>query len=511
MKYRTLSAFPSLAAMLATAGFVRMDDRRTAVGEEAQIEQHETRIREMSAKVDQLEADNEAIFAAADEKREELSAEDQKTVDSNLHEIEALTGDVKRRQAQLDRLRTKTKAAARLSDPEPSEDDEDQEETRTTRSATRGDPRAARPRRGGDTATPSGPTLRDGRELMGFKSGAHFLEDVKLAANGHMSQDLRSCMVQMQRRMDANVTFGEDGAFPVPPDVANDVKKKIDSSADLVGLCDRWTTSADRYTWFLDEQEPWSNANGISGQWLDEGQTIATSSNKLTKVQTDLHKYAVAVPATHEIMRSASQMEQLIRQACPAHIAETLNSVILRGDGVGKPFGIFNSGVLAVQAKESGQAAATIQRKNVTGVHNKVHPSCRNSPAFRWVANIDAELQLEELKGDDNRALYLPGGGYPNLADKPFDTLRGRPLTYSPHASALGDVGDLAAIDFAKYLVIFGENLRQDFSLHVRFLSDEGVFRFIIHVGGRPKWGRKIIEPNSVVQRSFAAAIEQRA
>ncbi len=513
MAIRAKKIFPGLALKLALLGaagvIVRMD------AEQQQIEQHEARINEMLSKVATLESDNETIFAAADEKGVELSAEDQKTVDDNLSEIKGLHGDIDRRQEQVKLLRKRTTAAARLSEAEPSDDagaDEDDDlaavPTQRARQASgRTDPRALSQRRTTETRIQ---TVRENRDLLGFKCAAHYLEDVKQAANGYMSSELRNAQLQMGRRMDANVTFGEDGAFAVPPDVANYIKKKIDASAELVGLWVLWTTSSESYTWFLDEQEPWTNTNGITGQWLDEGQTMNPSSPKLSKIKTELHKYAVAVPATSEILRSASQMEQLIRVSTPAHIAEALNGVILRGNGVGKPDGIFNSGVLAVFAKDAGQTAATVTRTNVVGVHNRVHPSCRNNPAFRWIANLDVEMQLENMVGADQRSLYLPGTN-PNLADKPYDTLRGRPLIYSPHASALGEVGDLAGIDFSKYLIVMGENMRADFSIHVRFMSDEGVFRFIIHVGGRPKWGKKIIEPNSVVERSFAAAIAQRA
>jgi HK97 family phage major capsid protein len=495
-----------LAAFVATGALLRMDR------DLQQIEQHETRINEMMARIDTLEEENETIFAGQDEKGEELGAEDQKTVDANLTEIKSLQGDIGRRNSQLQLLRDRVAVSARRSEAEPSKDESEEanDTTRSSSGSARTQTRSIAARRAGARQDRAEPMLR-GRDLMGFKSAAHFLDDVRQSALGYQTQDLRNCALQMQRRMDANITFGEDGAFAAPPDVANDIKKKIDASADLVGLCSRWNTNSDRYTWHLDEQEPWSNTNGITGSWIDEGQTIATSSNKLTKVQTDLHKYAIAIPASSEILRSSSQLEQLIRTSAPARIAEELNSVILDGNGVGKPHGIFRSGVLAIQSKESGQTAATIVRKNVTGMHNKVHPTSRTNPAFRFVANLDVEPQLEELKGDDNRPLYLPGGGNPNLADKPFDTLRGRPLIYSPHAKALGDVGDLAGIDFSKYLVVFGENLRADFSIHVRFMSDEGVFRFIIHVGGRPMWGKKIVEPNSVQERSFAAAIQQRA
>jgi len=515
MTKRKLNVFANLeahfASLVALGAIVRMEGDAETDSEE--IAGQETRIREMREDIAHLTEENATIFAKIDDEKRDASDDEDKTVKENQAEIKRLTRDIERRQEHIDQLRADSEPNARLSDPEPSDDDDtiddDDEPVQTARQrrASRRSPPTNSDRRSSRQRTDVQP-LRIAPGMLGFNSGSHFMEDVRAAAGGFQSDKLRNCLLQMQKRMDANASFGEDGAFPIPPDIANDIKKKVDGSANLVGLCSRWDSKSDRYVWFLDEDEPWKNTDGVTGTWLDEGDTIPLSQPNLTKMQTDLHKYAIAVRATHEVLRNSSQMEQLIRTSAPANIAEELNRVILDGDGIGKPLGIYRSGALAIRAKESGQTAATVVRKNVNGAHNLVHAQCRTNPAFKWVANSDVEPELEEMVGADNRPIYLPGN---SMATAPHMVLKGREVIYTPHAKALGDVGDLAAIDFSKYLIVFGENLRSDFSIHAQFLQDKGVFRFIIYVGGRPKWGQPITEPNSATARSFAAAVAQRA
>ena len=505
MTQSTLKTFPFLQARIAlmasVSALVLMET------DEQQLEAHQRKVTELEARYQQLNEDNETLYATIDSETRDPTDDERKLLKANQAEMKGLLDDIEDRQSHIATIEARLQPAPRATDPDQAEQPaaEDEPEPRQAR--------AALPRRLARSAPDGSRPVRvefprDGRELMGFKNAGHFLDDVKNAALGYRSDTLKTCVMHMGRRMDANATFGEDGAFAIPPDIANDVKKKIDASADLVGLCSRWNTASDRYTWFLDEDEPWNNTAGITGAWLDEGATIGESNPRLTKKTLDVFKFAIAVPATHEILRNASQLEQLIRMASPMKIAEELNRVILSGDGIGKPKGIFNSNLAAVQAKVVGQTAATVVRQNVVGAHNLVHPTCRSSPGFRWIANLDVEPQLDEMVSADNRPLYLPAQ---SLATAPHDTLRGRPIVYSPHAKALGQPGDLAAIDFSKYMIVFGENLRADFSMHVRFLQDKGVFRFIIHVGGEPMWGKKISEPNTAVQRSFASVIAQRA
>ena len=57
--------------------------------------------------------------------------------------------------------------------------------------------------------------------------------------------------------------------------------------------------------------------------------------------------------------------------------------------------------------------------------------------------------------------------------------LLGKPVIFHEHAAVLGTPGDIILADLDQYMIIDKDGVRQDYSIHVNFLTDEGVFRFV--------------------------------
>lgn len=85
--------------------------------------------------------------------------------------------------------------------------------------------------------------------------------------------------------------------------------------------------------------------------------------------------------------------------------------------------------------------------------------------------------------------MYVPAGG---LSEKPYGTLFGRPVIPLEQCSAAGDVGDIILADISQYLLIDKGGIKAASSVHVRFLYDENVFRFIYRVDGQPIWNKPL-------------------
>ena len=85
--------------------------------------------------------------------------------------------------------------------------------------------------------------------------------------------------------------------------------------------------------------------------------------------------------------------------------------------------------------------------------------------------------------------MYVPAGG---LSEKPYCTLFGRPVIPLEQCSAAGDVGDIILADISQYLLIDKGGIKAASSVHVRFLYDENVFRFIYRVDGQPIWNKPL-------------------
>lgn len=85
--------------------------------------------------------------------------------------------------------------------------------------------------------------------------------------------------------------------------------------------------------------------------------------------------------------------------------------------------------------------------------------------------------------GAGGSAVYLSSGG---LTDRPFGTLPSRPVIPIEQAAALSNKGDIIFADLSSYILADKGGVQADMSIHVRFIYDESVFRFVYRVDGQP-------------------------
>jgi len=65
--------------------------------------------------------------------------------------------------------------------------------------------------------------------------------------------------------------------------------------------------------------------------------------------------------------------------------------------------------------------------------------------------------------------------------------LLGRPIIPVEYASTLGTVGDIILADLSNgYILAEKGGIQADMSIHVQFVYDESVFRFVLRVDGQP-------------------------
>ena len=80
--------------------------------------------------------------------------------------------------------------------------------------------------------------------------------------------------------------------------------------------------------------------------------------------------------------------------------------------------------------------------------------------------------------------VYMPAGG---LNDAPYGRLMGLPAIAIEQAASLGTVGDIIFGNFRNgYILAEKGGIKADMSIHVRFLYDESVFRFVLRIDGQP-------------------------
>jgi HK97 family phage major capsid protein len=286
-----------------------------------------------------------------------------------------------------------------------------------------------------------------------------------------------------------------DGGFLVQPDFANDIFESAIETGELAKRCNRIPITGNRVSLnaFSEESRATgSRFGGIRGYWADEATEITASKPKLRQIELKLHKLVGLCYATDELLEDASALESVIRTGFREEFAFMLDDAIVNGNGAGQPLGILNAGCLVTQAAEDGQSANTVNFHNLTKMYSRMLAEGKKNGY--WLINSDIipqlySLALEGVTGGIATA-FLPKGG---LSDPQYDTLFGRPIVEIEQCQTLGTTGDIVFANLNKYLLA-DKGVQSAMSIHVRFIYDESVFRFVLRVDGQP-FLRKAITP----------------
>jgi HK97 family phage major capsid protein len=232
---------------------------------------------------------------------------------------------------------------------------------------------------------------------------------------------------------------------------------------------------------------------GVQTFWESEGAALTTTAPNFGTVDLTMRKLTGYSSVTNELLAdSPISVDTLLTFLFRAAMGWEENKKILRGSGVGEPLGILNSGATISVAKETGQAAATILYENITKMWSRLFPWARSRSI--WIANPEVQPQLQRMAlvvGLAGSAVYLPAGG---LSAAPFDSLFGRPIVFTEHASALGTQGDIVLADMGMYLLGDRQQMSMTVSEHVQFATDQTAFRLIERLDGKP-WLTSPITP----------------
>ena len=227
-----------------------------------------------------------------------------------------------------------------------------------------------------------------------------------------------------------------------------------------------------------------SRYGGITGYWKGEADEKTKSKPKFRQIELNLKKLIGLCYTTDELLDDAVALEQTIREGFRAEFDFLLVQAIMNGTGVNQPLGINSSGCVISVAKETGQLLNTIVFENINNMWARLMAPSR--PNSIWVCNQDVEPQLNMMSiavGTGGVPVYMPAGG---AAAAPYGSLFGRPVVPIEQCPVLGDTGDIMLCDFSQYKAIDKGGMQSDVSIHVRFIYDESVFRFVYRFDGQP-------------------------
>ncbi len=364
----------------------------------------------------------------------------------------------------------------------------------TTENLMRRSQEDAQPLPGGDEGAPQD----KGGEVRPFRNLGEQLQAVVNAAKTH-TVDKRLLQVNNAVK-GASEGTGADGGFAVQEDFAGQILETAVTTGDILSRVDSYTVGANSNAarWLMVDETDVSASvfGGVQMYWASEGATVAASRPKFKELKLDLEKMMGFAYATDELLQDAAFMTGFFGTAFTVAATRLLEDAIISGDGSGKPQGILNSGALIAADAEAGQGAGTVNAQNILKMWSRALVSGRRNMV--WMMHPDLEDQLPQLMLGD-KLIWMPEGG---ISGAQYQTILGRPVLFNDNCQAMGAKGDVLLADLKQYMLLKKGTAKQDWSMHVEFLTDQMCFRMVLRCNGTPKVTAPITLKNSTRTRS---------
>lgn len=409
------------------------------------------------------------IFETATAESRGLTAEETKRDDAIGAELDALNDQVSRIERQMDRQRNAAVAGDANQDA---------------------DGIAAADGKRGDAK----PTFKSlGEQLMAVARAGH---------PDHRSMDPRLVVApSLSAATGMSEGIAADGGFLVQSDFASELLQNLYTVGEIAQRVRKIPIGPNSNGIKMNGVDETSRVNGsrwggIQAFWTGEAQQKTASTPKFRRIAMELDKLTGLCYATDELLQDSMALEAWLRQAFDDEFTFKVEDAIVNGTGAGMPLGILNSGAVITVNKEGSQAAATITANNILAMWARLPARSRKNAV--WLVNVDTEPQLGQLytviknvAGTENvggiasvGVSYTPAGYNGNE----YATLMGRPVIPCEYCATLGTAGDLILADLTQYLAIDKGPSQFGSSIHVRFIYDETVFRFVYRFNGQPIW-----------------------
>lgn len=288
-----------------------------------------------------------------------------------------------------------------------------------------------------------------------------------------------------------NETHPSDGGFLVQQDFVTELLKNTYETGVLASKVRKIPISTNANSLkinALDDDNSRKDGcrwGGVQTYWENEADKLTASKPKFRTMDLSLKKLTGLCYATDELLQDAAALEAVIRQAFAEEFGFKMDSAIMSGTGAGQPLGVLKSKALVTQSLEKDQTDK-VTVENLIKMWARFW--ARGRANSTWYVNQELEPLLYTLKIGD-KPVYVPAGG---LSETPYATLFARPVVPLEQCSEVGEVGDILLGDFSQYLLIDKGGINAASSIHVRFLYDENVFRFIYRCDGQPIWNSSI-------------------
>ncbi|MFP5223114.1 MAG: phage major capsid protein [Acidobacteriota bacterium] len=282
----------------------------------------------------------------------------------------------------------------------------------------------------------------------------------------------------------ASTGIDSEGGYLVETDKSKSIITNAIETGVLSSRCTRQPigANADSFSYMAadDRDRSTGKRNGIQVYRKSETLTMVSSGKgALKERELRVEDMYGLIYVTNRMMRDAVAMAEYTKRCLREQLAFKLDLEIFQGSGAGQCLGIMNSDLPVIVSKEGSQTVDTINANNVVKMLSRFHGDITRAA---WFVNQDTLPQFP-LMTVGNQPVFIPGGSFANA---PFGMLFGRPIVPIEFCKTLGDKGDIILGDFSQYLLIEKGGVEEAESMHVKFLTDEMAFRFIVRNNGQP-------------------------
>jgi HK97 family phage major capsid protein len=304
----------------------------------------------------------------------------------------------------------------------------------------------------------------------------------------------------------SNELVDSEGGFLVQQDFTEQLQQNAQETGVIASRVSTQEVSGNGLKWNeLDDYDRTKGNHPVTTYWTPEAGTKTASQSDFIRRDMQLEKLIGLYYATDELLEDATGLAGEISGWFGGEFGWQMDEAIYDGNGTGKPLGILNSNALVSVAKETSQTAKTIVAENVVKMFARM-PS-RFLGGAAWYINQDVWPQLPLMTIGD-QPIFLPPTG---LIDAPAGMLLGKPIVLVEQAKTVGTKGDIMFANMAEYKMIRKGGIKADTSIHVKFVTDETAFRFVMRTNGQTKWSKSMTPQNGTNNLSPFVTLDARA
>jgi HK97 family phage major capsid protein/HK97 family phage prohead protease len=323
-----------------------------------------------------------------------------------------------------------------------------------------------------------------------FKTMGEQMQSIMRAGIPGQSTDPR--LFEIRGATGLNESVPSDGGFLVQGQFSTDLLNRTFEQGDILSRCNQIPLTGNSIKLpYVDEQSraDGSRMGGIRGYWQNEADAMTASKPKFGTCELNLKKVTALVYCTEELLQDAAALEAWLLRNVPKELRFKAQDAVIRGTGAGQPLGILNAGCVVEVAKESGQAGSTVIAENIEKMYSRLPGENKKNAIWMVHSTVWPQLfQLSHAVGTGGVPVFVPPSG---VSGAPFGTLLGRPILEIEQCEAVGTKGDILFCDLGEYLLA-SKPIRSESSIHVRFIHDEQVFRFVWRLDGQPGWATSV-------------------